>query len=247
MDGRRVGSILRAVRLQRRLRQRDVAQLAALSQSTVSRAERGQLDRLSFDQLDQVAKALRVSLYLSARWLDGDADALVDRDHAAIVEWVVSELAGHGWTTEVELGFNHFGDRGSVDVVGWHPGTRILVIVEVKSRLTDLQATFAAFQRKVRIVPGVVERDRGWQPLHVGRVLVMPGTSRNRATVARHASMFDTSFPERSPAVRAWLRQPAGDVGGVWFLSSMPGRTRKHVIRVRKRPAAPPQSPGDSV
>ncbi len=201
----------------------------------MSRAERGRLDSISFEQLDRVAQALRVSLYLQARWLDGDADGLVDRDHAALVEFVVGALRADGWETQVEVGFNHFGDRGSVDVLGWHPGARALLIVEVKSRLTDLQATFAAFQRKVRIVPGVVERDRGTRPAWVGRLIVMPGTTGNRSVVARHASTFDTTFPERMPAMRAWLRQPDRDVGGVWFLSDIPGVTRKHVQRVRSR------------
>lgn len=146
-----------------------------MSQSTVSRAERGRLDLVSIEQLDAVARVLRVSLYLEARWLDGDADRLVDRDHAALVELVVAMLRRLRWDVVLEYGFNHFGDRGSVDVLGWHGPTGALLIVEVKSRVTDLQATLSAFERKVRIVPGAVAKgpwlaasDPGSDPRHAG-------------------------------------------------------------------------------
>ena len=165
MNGRRVGRILRAVRLHKRLRQRDVAEAAGVSQSVVSRAEHGRLDELSFGAVDAVASILDVTVYIDARWDDGDADRLIDRTHARIVELVVSTLAATGWETVVEYGFNHYGDRGSVDVLAWHAESRTLLIVEVKSRLTDLQATFTSFARKLRIVPGLVLRDRGWDPL----------------------------------------------------------------------------------
>jgi transcriptional regulator with XRE-family HTH domain len=239
MDGRRVGRVLRAVRLHKRLRQQDVASVAHLSRSVVSRAEHGRLDELSFGALDSIATVLDVSLFLDARWDDGDADRLIDRAHAAVVEHVVDKLRRLGWEVVVEYGFNHFGDRGSVDVLAWNAETRTLLIVEVKSRLTDLQATFAAFARKLRIVPGLVRRERGWDAQYVGRLLVMPGTTANRTVVARHAATFATHFPERTAAIRAWFRHPARSMGGLWFVSDVhganarQGRTGSTVRRVR--------------
>ena len=61
----------------------------------------------------------------------------------------------------VEYTFNHYGERGSVDVVAYHAGHRALLIVEVKTRLTDLQAFLASFGRKLRVVPALVRDDRG--------------------------------------------------------------------------------------
>ena len=122
MDGRRVGRVLRAVRLHRRWRQSDVAVAARVSQSTVSRAERGRLDRVSLNQLDQIASVLDVSIFIDARWNAGNVDRLIDRAHASIVEAVVRELRDLGWEVVVEFGFNHYGDRGSVDVLAWHAG-----------------------------------------------------------------------------------------------------------------------------
>ena len=235
VDGRRVGRILRAVRQHRGLRQRDVAEAAGVSQSVVSRAERGQFERLSFDQVDRICAVLRVNVYLDARWLDGDADRLVDRAHAAAVDTVVRSLQRSGWEVVVEFGFNHFGERGSVDVLAWHAAERALLVVEVKSRLTDLQATFAAFARKVRLVPALVRQERGWDADHLGRLLVMPGTHGNRSIVARHQATFGTTVPERMPAIRGWFRRPDRDLGGLWFLSDIPRGTLTQAVRVRAR------------
>lgn len=233
MDGRRVGRVLRAVRLHRRWRQSDVAVAARVSQSTVSRAERGRLDRVSLNQLDQIASVLDVSIFIDARWNAGNVDRLIDRAHASIVEAVVRELRDLGWEVVVEFGFNHYGDRGSVDVLAWQPATRTLLIVEVKSILTDLQATFTSLATKVRVVPMLARRDLGWDSRSVSRLLVMPGTTANRATVARHQATFDVVLPDRMPAIRWWLRRPNGSLAGLWFLSSMPTGTATNVIRVR--------------
>jgi transcriptional regulator with XRE-family HTH domain len=243
VNGRRVAAVLRAVRLHLGLRQRDVAEAAGVSQSAVSRAERDRLDELCGDQLDRIAKVLRVGLFLDARWLDGDVDRLIDSVHAAIVEAVVGTLERDGWIVVVEYGFNHYGDRGSVDVLAWHPKERTLLIIEVKSRLTDLQATFSSFARKLRIVPRLVARERGWDAKHIGRIIVMPGTTANRTIVSRHAAMFATLFPERMPAIGRWLRRPDRDLGGLWYLSAMHRATRKRARRVRCRRSGPLDRP----
>ena len=149
------------------------------------------------------------------------------------------ELRDLGWEVVVEFGFNHYGDRGSVDVLAWHSATRTLLIVEVKSILTDLQATFTSLATKVRVVPMLARRDLGWDVRSVARLVVMPGTTANRTTVARHQATFDVAFPHRMPTIRTWLRRPSGSLAGLWLLSSMPKGTATNVIRVRR--GVPPQ------
>jgi transcriptional regulator with XRE-family HTH domain len=234
MDGRRVARVLRAVRVHKRWRQIDVAKSARVSQSTVSRAERGLLDRVSPIQLDQIAAVLDVSIFLDAKWNGGIVDRLIDRAHASIVEAVVRELRDLGWEVVVEFGFNHYGDRGSVDVLAWHSATRTLLIVEVKSILTDLQSTFTRIATKVRVVPMLARRDLGWDVQSVSRLIVLPGSTANRATVARHEATFDVVLPDRMPAIRSWLRRPNGSIAGLWLLSSMPSGIATNVIRVRR-------------
>jgi transcriptional regulator with XRE-family HTH domain len=217
----RVGRIIRAVRLERRLRQSDVGRIAGCDQSVVSDLEAGRLEAVSLRTARRVGTALGIDLIVEARWRGGAADRLIDRRHAAIVDYVARALRVAGWIAERELSFNEYGERGSVDLVAWHAEQRSLLIVEVKTALTDLQAMLVSMSRKIRLVPKVVARERGWHRLHLGRVLVVASTSANRSVVARHQAMFDATFPSGSQAARAWLRMPADDFAGVWFVSSM--------------------------
>lgn len=243
MDGTRVGRILVAVRRDKRLRQRDVGRSARIGQSVVSRVERGRIDGVTVRTLERIASALELDLRIELRGRAGDIDRLVDRDHARLVELVVARLTAEGWEIVVEYTFNHYGERGSVDVLAYHPEHRALLIVEVKTRLTDLQAFLASFGRKLRVVPALVRDDRGWDVLDVGRILVIPGTTANRAVVERHRAVFDVSFPARADAIRRWLRVPAGVLAGVWFVSPSRATTGTRVIRVRRPAAPPPDAP----
>jgi len=147
----------------------------------------------------------------------------------------VSELRTLGWEVLLEYTFNHYGERGSVDVIGWHALSGALLIVEVKSRLTDLQALLASLGRKLRIVPDLLARERGWKAVSVGRLVVLPGWTANRTVVERHRAIFDASFPGRAADVRRWLRDPRGPtLAAVWFVSTSRVVTHTRVRRVRK-------------
>ena len=220
MDDRRVGRILRAVRQRRGLRQADVAANAGVSQSVVSKLERGRLDVVGLETLRRVALELDVSIVISATWHGGQGDRLLDRAHAAVVDHVVETLKALDWAVVAEFSFNHYGDRGSVDVLAWHAGRRILLIIEVKATLTDLQNLLLSLSRKLRVVPDLARRELGWDPDHVARLVVVAGTTANRSVVTRHAATFEAMFPARSREVLSWLRRPVGALAGIWFVSS---------------------------
>ena len=219
MNDDRTGRILRAIRHQSGLRQVDVARAAGVDQKVVSLLELGRLANVSVRRFRRVCDALGVSVNLDLRWQGGMVDRLIDRGHAAIVELVLAELRALGWETIPEFTFNQFGDRGSVDILAWDPRLRALLIVEVKTTMTDLQAFLMSMSRKVRIVPGIVEAERGWGRRALGRILVATGTRANRTVIDRHTSMFDATFPARTVEARRWLRRPAGDFAGIWFVA----------------------------
>jgi transcriptional regulator with XRE-family HTH domain len=225
--------MLRAVRRRRRLTQKQVARLAGVSQARVSMAELGRLDSLSIRAIDAIAGAIEVHLTIEARWHGTDGHRLLDRFHASIVEVVVGELTALGWTVLPEYTFNHYGDRGSVDVIAWLPLTRSLLIIEVKSEIVDIQDLFATQDRKVRVVPGLLRRERGWNAATVSRLVVLPGTTANRSIVARHIASFAAVLPSRMPEIRRWLRAPAGSIAGVWFISPTRVARTKNAERVR--------------
>jgi transcriptional regulator with XRE-family HTH domain len=220
--------------------QAQVAELAHVSQNRVSDAELGRLERFSLRTLDAICTAVDVRLKLEAWWRGTEAHKLLDRSHASIVETVTRELTALGWLVIPEYTFNHYGERGSIDIVAWLPLTRSLLIIEVKSEIVDLQDLFASLGRKVRVVPGLLRAERGWNAANVSRILVLPGTTVNRSIVERHASSFAAALPSRSRVIKRWLRSPMSAVAGVWFVSPTRVATTKKTLRVRK-----PRPPGN--
>ena len=162
MDDLKIGAIVRAVRRRRGLRQRDVAALAGVCQSAVSVVERGQLDGLSVRTVRRVAAALEINMPFEPRWRGGELPRLVDARHAAMVERVVARLSACGWAAVVEYTFNHFGEKGAMDVIGWRAAERALLVVEVKTELDNLQNMLSVLDRKARLVPQLVAAERGW-------------------------------------------------------------------------------------
>ncbi len=192
---------------------------AGISQSVFSRAERGEIADLKIETLGRIAAALGATLVIDLRYQGGLADRLVDRAHAALVDLTVGVLRSAGWLVEVEFSFNVFGDRGSVDVLGWHAASRTLLIVEVKSRFTDLQAMLLSLGRKLRVIPDLVRRQHGWDAVAVGRIVVASGTAANRSVVERHPSIFAVSLPATAREIRGWILAPVGPIAGVWLVS----------------------------
>lgn len=235
MDDRRVGRLFRAVRQRKRYRQADVAERAGVSQSLVSDLELGRLEAVGLLRVRRVAAVLDISIAVDAWWRSGQSDRLLDRAHAGLVEPVVAMLRSCGWEVVPEFTFNVYGDRGSVDILAWHPIERILLIVEVKTTLTDLQDTLSSLSKKVRVVPGIVSTERGWRAAHVAKLLVVAGTTANRSVVKRHAATFDAVFPRRSADAKQWLRRPVGEFAGVWFIAAgrpSEGPTTRSRVRV---------------
>jgi transcriptional regulator with XRE-family HTH domain len=217
MDDRRVGQLLRQIRIERGWRQGDVAVRAGVSQPLVATIEAGRLERVSLPALRRVAQVLDCRVQVDVWWRGGAQDRLLDRGHAAVVEWLVDGSPPSAGRPAFEVGFNHFGDRGSADVVGWHAVRRALAIAEVKTRFDDLQAMHASFDRKVRNLPMVLEREAGWSAQEIGRLLVAPATHGNRSILQRHASTLATMWPDDGRRTRAWLSsdRPMGSMGGI--------------------------------
>ncbi len=132
------------------------------------------------------------------RWRGEGLDRLLDEGHAALVDPVVGVLRSCGWEVALEVTFNEYGDRGSIDVFAHQPATHDLLVVEVKSVVADAQATLSPLDRKVRLAPNLA-RDRGWLDGRVSRLLVVGEGRTNRRRVERFAGLFDAR------AARTWV------------------------------------------
>ena len=200
---------LRWLRVHHRLRQQDLGAKAGLSRSVVSRAERGALDGITVGSLTKLAEALGASLHVEIRWRGAELDRLVDRQHAHVQEAAARRLAACGWSVHVEVSFSHYGDRGSCDLVAWHGATRTLLIVEVKSRLGNLQELLHRLDVKTRL-GSVLARGLGLPgPRVVARALVISEDRPSRRVLERHPAIF-SGLGTRGRAAHAWIGESFG-------------------------------------
>jgi transcriptional regulator with XRE-family HTH domain len=208
MDVVRFGLSVRALRRRRGWRQVDLARQAGVSRTAVSRVERGRADRLTMRMLHAIAEALGARMECRLLWNGEALDRLLDESHAALVETVVRWLTSVGWEVATEVSFSIRGERGSIDVLAFRRATTTLLVVEVRSVVPDVQATFVTLDRKARLA-GEIARGRGWQPSRLGRLLVVREDRTARRRVSEHAATFAGAFPARGWAVRRWLLDPA--------------------------------------
>lgn len=240
MDGRQLGRAHRRLRVRSRLRQIDVAAKAGVGRWKVVKLESGDLADLNVGEIDRCFAALGAQLRLMAWWRGAAVDRLLDERHALLVGAVVSLLKKFGWLVEVEVSFSDYGDRGSIDVLGWHPAYRALAVFEIKSEMGGIDPTLRPMDVKARLAPRIALRF-GWQNARlVGRVLVLPEDRTARRDVARHASVLDVPLPARAREIRGWLRRPTKPLGGIWFLTYVGSANSKRnpsALRRVRRPS----------
>jgi hypothetical protein len=190
-----------------------------VSQQLVSLVELGRMGEVDLETLRRVASALDATVDLAPRWRGPELARLLDADHAALVDLAVAALTADGWEVRVEWSFNHFGERGSIDILGWKAAERALAVCEVKSRVVEIADLHLGVDRKVRIAGDLVPATLGWRPLTRGALLILPAEPTTYDAIRRHAATFDASFPARTTDVRRWLRDPVGPLRGIWFVA----------------------------
>jgi hypothetical protein len=216
--------------MRRGLRQRDVAELVGCSKSLIGLVERGAGDRVTPRLLQRIAAALGARVIVRLDWNGEALDRLLDMGHAALVEAVVRTLRSVGWEVVPEATFNLYGERGSVDVLAWHPSSRTVLVVEVKSVVPDIQAMVVSLDRKARLGMAIA-RTRGWDASQVGTLLVIGDTRTSRRRVSNHDATFAARFPDRIASVRRFIADPRGrTLRGLWFLPTTTGASPRHRV-----------------
>lgn len=239
MDDQRVGRIVRALRHRRSWRQEDLGRAAGCTQTVISSLERGHLSSLSVSLLRRVLAALDASVLLEIRWRGAAVERLMDDAHAVLVAALAEYLRRNGWLVEAEVTYSEFGERGSFDLLAFHPGRRVVLAIEVKTDLPSAEATLRKLDEKARLAAIVARKRFGWESDQGARLLAFPASPTLRRRVARHAVLFERALPTRNVAIRRWLRQPSGSIAGLWFFSDSDPGTGNSGGRRRERVRCP--------
>jgi transcriptional regulator with XRE-family HTH domain len=224
VDDLRFGSIIRLARIKLGWRQQDLAERASVSRTMVSRIERGLLDGVPLLAIRAVARPLGIRVELLPRSRSGDVDRLVHARHGALAEAAIAWLGTFpGWEVRPEVSYSWYGERGVVDLVGWNAAGRAVLLVELKTDVIDVGEVHATMDRRHRLAERIVA-PLGWKPEMVGSLLLIGDSDANRDRVAAHGNLFAAALPDRIVRVRAWLRQPAGELRGLaFFANAHPG------------------------
>jgi transcriptional regulator with XRE-family HTH domain len=227
MDVARFGLSMRALRLRRRWTQERLATAAGVSRPVIGRIERGQADRVAVHTLVRVAAALGATVSLKVLWHGEGLDRLMDAAHADLTERVLALLGARGWVALTEASFNMRGERGSIDILAFHPPTGSLLVIEIKSVVPDIQGLLGTLDRKARVAIDLARR-QGWNVTSVSRLVVLPDHRTARRRIEQYRVIFNSALPARTARVRRWLAEPAGPLAGVLFLPDDPQGVHRH-------------------
>jgi transcriptional regulator with XRE-family HTH domain len=217
MDDVRVGRAVRAVRIRRGMRQRDVASAAGVTQTTVSRLERGELGGMTVERIRAIGAAVGVLIDITPRWQGGELDRLLGARHSTMHEQVARRLRSlPDWIVAPEVTFSIYGERGAIDVLAWHGATRTLLVIELKTEIVDVQELLGTLDRKRRLAPAIV-RERGWDPRFVATWVIVAEGRTNRRRVDAHAAVLRAALPDDGRRIGPWLAAPRGTVAALSF------------------------------
>lgn len=250
MDDARLAAAIRTLRHRRGWRQADLAARARVPRTDVSLIETGRAGAVRLGRVRDVLGALGGWVDVVPRVARNDLARMTNEAHARMHAAVAELLAGvAGWELAHEVSFSIYGERGVIDILAWHPVTRTLLVIELKTAIVDVNDLLGSMDRRRRLA-GQIGRERGWTAGAVGTWVVVLDTRTNRRRLAEHATVLRRAFPLDGRSMRRWLRRPSGAVDGLGFLplaaissgtQGFGGRRRVRAARSRSdRPDPPP-------
>jgi len=224
----------RAMRLEKRRTQAQVAAQARISREALADVEHGRLDAVTVAKLRRIGEILGARVELAVRWHGGAVDRLVNAGHAAMHEALAQWLATlDGWEAVPEVSFSIWGERGVIDILAWHAASRSLLIIELKTRIVDINDLLGSMDRRGRLGPAIA-RERGWDPLTISRAVIVADNRSNRRRLSQHATVLRAAFPADGRELRGWLSRPVGTLSSLSFLPiDLPADMRSGVGRIR--------------
>jgi hypothetical protein len=190
---------------------------------------------MAVETITAICQPLGARVALEIRWQGAALDRLLDERHAALSGATASRLRSLGWTVEVEVSYSHFGERGSIDLLAWHPISATVLTVEIKTELASVEEMLRRLDAKTRLARRIAVERFDYRPHGVARLVVVADSSTARRQVDRHCALLEIALPDRGEPARAWLTRPAGTMSGLIFLSANDGARRRQASTTPRR------------
>jgi transcriptional regulator with XRE-family HTH domain len=199
------GAIIRDLRHALGWSQRTLAVKSGVSQPWISAVERGRACDVSIDTIDRLLSAMGATLVLDVRAPFLANPRQRDVAHARCSAFVARRLERAGWhvATEVEVGGDR--SRGWIDVLAWHPGTGLILVIEIKTELRDLGAIERAIGWYEREAWAAARR-LGWRPRRVLGCLLVLSTEAVDQRIRENRDALARVYPLRATDLAGVVR-----------------------------------------
>ena len=120
-----------------------------------------------------------------------------DPAHARLSGYTTGRLRHDGWSTATEVEIGGDRSRGWIDVLAFHPVSRVVLVVELKTEIHDLgqiERTLGWYEREA----WAAARRLGWRPRRIEGWLILLATEANDARVLANRLSIQLGFPQRS-------------------------------------------------
>jgi hypothetical protein len=149
-----------------------------------------------------------------------------DRVHARCIGYVGGRLRRAGWETASEVEIIGSSGSGWIDVVGFHPPTGILLVIEIKTEIHDLgriQRTLGWYETR----GWAAANRRGWRPRLVLGALLVLDTRTNATSLRANRELALQAFAGRATELAALIEAPRVVRPGTRFLATFDPVTRR--------------------
>ena len=209
-----LGEAVRAARRHLRLTQHALAIRVGVSQTAISRIERGLGGHVPLETWVALGIALERPLAITFSRPLGEPRDPADAGHLEIQEYLLKLARATGRPGTFELPTRPSDPARSTDVGIRDPTTRTRILAECWNSFDDLGSAARATNRKRH------EAEATWPDDRITTVWVVRATAANRALLARYPNIVDAAFPGSS---RGWVRAlttgtaPPAEPGLVWY------------------------------
>jgi len=224
--------------------QRELAERAGTSQSTISRLETGASAVVDTIVVNRVLLALgaRARIEIEAPHLR-DRTRQRDRVHARLTQFVATRLERSGWRVATEVPIGEPVPRGWIDLLAYRPIDGAGLIGEVKGDLPDV----GELQRQVGFYASAAPwaaRALGWRFERTVTFVAALDSDAVRARISFNRELLARSLPGRATELRAWIESTAGPPPrGPTIVLVDPASRRASWVRPVRRPDVRPLAP----